>query len=75
MKCGIQQLKVINIFLLFIALLNVDNCKTAVNKLEAMIQCSKIMNDVLKLTSLKEEATSADTVVPILIYILIKAAP
>ncbi|CAK58383.1 unnamed protein product (macronuclear) [Paramecium tetraurelia] len=57
------------------ALLNIDNCKTAVNKLEAMIQCSKIMNDVLKLTSLKEEATSADTVLPILIYILIKAAP
>ncbi|CAD8056666.1 unnamed protein product [Paramecium sonneborni] len=57
------------------ALLNIDNCKTAVNKLEAIITCSKIMNDVLKLTSLKEEATSADTVLPILIYILIKAAP
>ena len=33
------------------------------------------MNNVLKLTSLKEEATSADTILPILIYILIKAAP
>jgi hypothetical protein len=33
------------------------------------------MNDVLRLTSLKDEASSADTVLPIQIYILIKAAP
>lgn len=33
------------------------------------------MNNVLKLTSLKEEAASADTVLPILIYIIVKAAP
>jgi len=60
---------------ILIALLFMDNCKTAVSKLEAMIKCSKIMTDVLKLTSLKDEPASADTTLPIIIYILIKAAP
>ena len=33
------------------------------------------MTDVLKLTALKDEATSADTMLPIMIYLLLKAAP
>ncbi|KAM3135380.1 hypothetical protein pb186bvf_012538 [Paramecium bursaria] len=57
------------------ALLQMDNNKTAVSKLDSMIQCTKIMTDVLKLTALKDEATSADTMLPIMIYLLLKAAP
>lgn len=33
------------------------------------------MTDILKLTSLKDEAASADTTLPITIYLLLKAAP
>lgn len=33
------------------------------------------MNDILKLTSLNDDAASADTTLPIMIYILLKAVP
>lgn len=52
-----------------------DNSRTAIEKMDAMIQCTKMMSDVLKLTSVKDEAASADTTLPIMIYIILKAAP
>ena len=63
------------IYMIILALLQMDNNKTAVSKLDSMISCTKIMTDVLKLTALKDEATSADTMLPIMIYLLLKAAP
>jgi len=52
-----------------------ENARTAVEKLDAIVNCTKLMSDVLKLTSVKDEAASADTTLPIMIYILIRAAP
>lgn len=64
-----------NITLKFLVLLQMDNARTALEKMDAMIQCTKMMSDVLKLTSVKDEAASADTTLPIMIYIILRAAP
>ena len=52
-----------------------DNAKTSLEKLDSMILCTKKMSDILKLTSVRDEAASADTTLPIMIYILLKAIP
>ena len=64
-----------NITLKFLVLLQMDNARTALEKMDAMISCTKMMSDVLKLTSVKDEAASADTTLPIMIYIILRAAP
>ena len=50
-----------------------DIYKTASEKLDCLLNCTKIMTDVLKLAS--DEPASADTTVPIMIKILLKAKP
>jgi hypothetical protein len=52
-----------------------DNSKTSIDKLDCLISCTKKMSDILKLTSINDEPASADTTLPIMIYILLKAVP
>lgn len=58
-----------------LVLLQMDYARTALEKLDAVLQATKMLTDVLKLTSLKDEAASADTTLPIMTYILLRAAP
>ena len=48
---------------------------TPIEKLDYMIDCFKTIIHVLSLTSSKEESAGADESLPILIYVILKAAP
>lgn len=52
-----------------------DNAMTPLDKLDCMIECFKTIVHVLSLTSPKDESAGADESLPILIYVLLKAAP
>jgi hypothetical protein len=56
-------------------LLEIDQFKTPSEKLECIINCTQTMTNILSLTSEKDEAASADTTYPIMVYILLKACP
>ena len=72
MKCGSWQQKVIN-FNYMVEINLMDEYKSATEKLKCLLDCSKIMNDVLQFT--QDEPASADTTVPIMIRILLLARP
>ena len=50
-----------------------DDVKTASEKLNCLLNCTKIMNEVLHFT--QDEPASADTTVPIMIKVLLIAKP
>jgi len=52
-----------------------DNRLTPIDKLDCMIECFKIITQVLELASTKEGAGGADETLPIVIYVLLKAQP
>ncbi|KAL4511721.1 hypothetical protein ABPG72_012566 [Tetrahymena utriculariae] len=57
------------------ALLNIDYVKSPSEKLDCLIESTTIMTNVLKLTQTSNNAASADSILPISIYILLKACP
>ncbi|EAR94380.2 GTPase-activator protein for Ras-like GTPase (macronuclear) [Tetrahymena thermophila SB210] len=57
------------------ALLNIDYVKSPSEKLDCLIESTTIMTNVLKLTQTSDNAASADSILPISIYILLKACP
>jgi len=63
------------LLLLSAALLSMDYVKSPQEKLESLIESTTIMTNVLKLTSASDGAASADSILPLSIYILLKAAP
>ncbi|EGR27560.1 rab guanine nucleotide exchange factor 1, putative [Ichthyophthirius multifiliis] len=52
-----------------------DIKQTPSQKLECLLECTKTMTEILKLSSNNDEAASADVTLPNLIYILIKSKP
>ncbi len=52
-----------------------DNAMTPVEKLEYMIESFKTIVYILSLTSHKEESAGAEDTLPLLIYVILKAAP
>lgn len=54
---------------------NMDNRKTPQDKLDCLLRSTKMMTDVLTLTTSKEKTKGqgADDILPIVIYILLKA--
>jgi len=56
---------------------NMDNHKTPQGKLDCLFRSMRIMNDVLTLITSNEKAkgVGADEILPIVIYILLKAQP
>lgn len=54
-------------------LTDIDQFKTPSEKLECIHSCTQTMTNILMLTS--DEAASADTTYPIMVYILLKACP
>lgn len=52
-----------------------DFLKSPSEKLDCLIESTTIMTDVLKLTQVNEGAASADSILPISIFILLKACP
>ena len=53
----------------------IDQFKTPSEKLECIPNCTQTMTNILSLTSDKDEAASADTTYPIMVYILLRACP
>lgn len=53
----------------------IDNRLTPLEKLECMVECFKIITQVLELASTKEGSGGADVTLPIMIYVLLKACP
>mmetsp|Transcript_39057 Transcript_39057/g.34741 ORF Transcript_39057/g.34741 Transcript_39057/m.34741 type:complete len:425 (-) Transcript_39057:1022-2296(-) len=53
----------------------IDNRLTPLEKLECMVECFKIITQVLELASTKEGSGGADDTLPIMIYVLLKACP
>ncbi|EAR88034.2 vacuolar sorting protein 9, VPS9 domain protein (macronuclear) [Tetrahymena thermophila SB210] len=56
-------------------LVSMDHKKSPEQKLKCLSECTKVIAEVLKLSSLKDEAASADLTLPNLIYVLIKSKP
>lgn len=52
-----------------------DMKKSPESKLKCLMECTKVIAEFLKLSSLKDEAASADLTLPNLIYVLIKSKP
>jgi Vacuolar sorting protein 9 (VPS9) domain len=52
-----------------------DNRMTPLEKLECMVECFKIITQVLELASAKEGGGGADDTLPILIYVMLRACP
>lgn len=52
-----------------------DNRMTPLEKLECMVECFKIITQVLELASSKEGGGGADDTLPILIYVMLRACP
>lgn len=53
----------------------IDNFKTPAEKMECIVNCWEIMNHILRLTSDNNQPANADTVAPLIQYIILKAAP
>ena len=53
----------------------IDNFKTPAEKMECVVSCWETMNCILRLTSDNDQPANADTVAPLVQYIVLKAAP
>lgn len=55
--------------------LEIDNKRTTIDKFDSIVQLQKFITDVLQINSIKDEPAGADDLLPIIIYILLKAQP
>ena len=53
----------------------VDNKLTPLEKLDCIVECFKTITQVSSLSSHKDESAGADETLPLLIYVILKAAP
>ena len=53
----------------------IDKLKTSSEKLNAILECNKIIEKSYALVSPEEKPVTPDDIYPIIVYVLIKAAP